>query len=57
MTPKSQDKNINLFVQYPFLLIFFNSKKVPCKQIYNLSFNCIMEIYSNVYNYQPLCAL
>ena len=57
MTPKSQDKNINLFVQYPFLLISFNSKKVPCKQIYDLSFNCIMEIYSNVYNYQSLCAL
>ena len=36
--PKSQAKNKTLFPQYPFLTIFFNSKKVPCKQIYNFNF-------------------
>ena len=35
MTPKSQAKNKTPFLQYPFLTIF-NSKKVSCKQIYNL---------------------
>ena len=56
MMPKSQAKNKTLFLQYPFLAIF-NSKEVPCKLIYNLSFNCIMGIYSNVYNYQSFCVL
>ena len=36
VTPKSQAKNKTLFI-YPFLTIF-NSKKVPCKQIYNFKF-------------------
>ena len=34
MMPKSQAKNKTLFLQYPFLNYFLNSKKVPCKQIY-----------------------
>ena len=38
MTPKSQAKNETLFKQYPFFNYFFNSKKVPCKQIYNFKF-------------------
>ena len=35
MTPKSQAKNKTPFSQFSFLTIF-NSKKVSCKQIYNL---------------------
>ena len=50
MTPKSQAKIKPLFPQYPFWTIF-NSKKVPCEQIYVLSFNRIMRLYSNVYDY------
>ena len=37
MTPKSQSKNKTLYLQYPFL-IFFNFKKLSCKQIYNFKF-------------------
>ena len=34
MMPKSQAKIKSQFPQYPFLTIFFNSKKVLCEQIY-----------------------
>ena len=61
MVPKSQAKIKPQFLQYPFLTIF-NPKKVWCEQIYVLSFNHIMIIYSNVYNYaiytlDSFCAL
>ena len=38
ITCKSQAKNKTLFLQYPFLTIFFNSKKLSCKQIYIVNF-------------------
>ena len=48
MTPKSQAKKIKtLFLQYPFLT---NKYTI-------LSFNCIMRIYSNAYDYAIYCKL
>ena len=45
MTPKSQAKNKTPFPQYPFLTIF-NSKKVSCRQIYNLIILYTLNWYS-----------
>ena len=52
--PKSEAKNKTLFLQYPFLTIFnpfLTLKKYHGNKYTILSFNCIMRIYSNVYNY------
>ena len=44
-------QKIKPYFRNTHFLTIFNPKKASCKQIYNLSFNRIMEIYSNVYNY------
>ena len=51
MTPKSQAKIKPQFPQYPFLKLFLTLKKYHANKYMILSFNRIMRIYSNVYNY------
>ena len=47
MTRKSQGENKTPLSQYPFLTL----KRYHVNNYANLSFNCIMRIYSNLYNY------
>ena len=51
MTPKSQAKNKTPFPQYPFFNYFLTLKRYHANKYTILSFNWIMRIYSNVYNY------
>ena len=51
MMPKSEAKNKIPFPQYPYLTIFLTLKKYHANKYTILSFNCIIRIYSNVYNY------
>ena len=50
MMPKSQAKIKPSFLQYPFLTIF-NPKKYHVNKYTILSFNRIIKLYSNVYDY------
>ena len=50
MTTKSQAKNKTLFPQYPFFNYFLNLKRYHANKQTILIFNCIMRIYSHVYN-------
>ena len=51
MNPKSQAKNKTPFPQYPFFNYLLTLKKYLENKYTILSFNRIMRIYSNVYNY------
>ena len=50
MTPKSQAKNKTLSA-IPIFNYFLTLKRYHANKYTILSFNCIMRIYSNVYNY------
>ena len=51
MTPKSQAKKYNPILEIPIFDYFLTLKKYHANKYTILSFNRIMRIYSNVYNY------
>ena len=51
MTPKSQAKNKTPIPTIPIFNYFLTLKKYHANKYTSLSFNRIMRIYSNVYNY------
>ena len=51
MTAKSQAKNKTPFLQYQFFFFFLTLKKYHANKYAILSFNRIMRIYCNVYNF------
>ena len=50
ITPKSQAKNKSPFPQIPIFNYFLTLKKYHANKYTFLSLNCIVRIYSNVYN-------
>ena len=51
ITPKSQAKNKTPIPTIPIFNYFLTLKRYHVRKYTILSFNCIMRIYSNVYNY------
>ena len=51
MTPKSQAKNKTPIPTIPIFNYFLTLKKYHVNKYTILSFNCIMRIYGNLYNY------
>ena len=51
ITPKSQGKNKTPIPTIPTFNYFLTLKRYHARKYMILNFNCIMRIYSNVYNY------
>ena len=51
MTPKSQAKKQNPVSAIPIFSYLITLKKCHAHKYTILSFNCMMRIYSNIYNY------